>query len=116
MTFLCEAYGFEEVAIYRRDGAPEVIEHAELRWPDGGGVMLGSAARDDSSIAELPPGVGSVYVACDQPDALHDRARAAGARITRGLTDEDYGSRGFTSRDPEGVFWSFGTYRGAGRA
>lgn len=78
--------------------------------------MLGSSARDDSSIAELPPGVGSVYVVCDQPDELHDRALAAGASITRGLTDEDYGSRGFTSRDPEGVYWSFGTYGGAAGA
>ncbi len=38
---------------------------------------------------------------------------AAGATIVRGLRDEDYGSRGFTCRDPEGVFWSFGTYAGA---
>jgi uncharacterized glyoxalase superfamily protein PhnB len=30
------------------------------------------------------------------------------------MRDEDYGSRGFTARDPEGVTWSFGTYAGAG--
>jgi uncharacterized glyoxalase superfamily protein PhnB len=29
-----------------------------------------------------------------------------------GLRDEDYGSRGFTVRDPEGILWSFGTYPG----
>jgi uncharacterized glyoxalase superfamily protein PhnB len=27
------------------------------------------------------------------------------------LKDEDYGSRGYTTRDPEGNLWSFGTYR-----
>jgi len=111
-SFRPRAYGFEAVAVYRREGDPSIVEHAELRWPEGGGVMLGSA-REDSSIAELPPGTGSVYVLCSEPDALHQRALKAGARITRGLADEDYVSRGFTSHDPEGVFWSFGTYGGA---
>jgi uncharacterized glyoxalase superfamily protein PhnB len=45
--------------------------------------------------------------------ALFGRAQAAGAIIVQGLTDEDHGSRGFTVRDPEGVYWSFGTYAGA---
>jgi len=29
------------------------------------------------------------------------------------LTDQSYGSREFTARDPEGNLWSFGTYAGA---
>ncbi len=112
IAFLCAAYGFEQVAVYHREGDAEIVEHAELRWPLGGGVMLGSV-REDSSISQLPPGLGSIYVVCREPDALHERAIAAGASISPGLTDEDYGSRGFTSRDPEGVHWSFGTYAGA---
>ena len=110
IRFLVEAFGFEEVATYA--GADEsIVAHAELRWPLGGGLMLGSP-RADSAISELPPGVGSVYVVTDAPDQLFERARNAGARIVRGLRDEDYGSRGFTARDPEGVYWSFGTYAG----
>jgi uncharacterized glyoxalase superfamily protein PhnB len=111
IRFLVEAFGFEEVLVVpgEADGA---VAHAELRWPGGGGVMLGSA-RADSAIADLPPGTGSVYVVTDQPDALFERARAAGATVVLGLRDEDYGSRGFTVRDPEGVHWSFGTYAGA---
>jgi uncharacterized glyoxalase superfamily protein PhnB len=31
----------------------------------------------------------------------------------RKLRDEDYGSRGYTARDPEGNLWNFGTYRPA---
>jgi len=27
------------------------------------------------------------------------------------LTDQDYGSREFAARDPEGNVWCFGTYR-----
>jgi hypothetical protein len=58
-------------------------------------------------------GPSSTYVVCEDPDALHDRALAAGAEIIRALTDQDYGSREFSARDPEGNVWSFGTYRGA---
>ena len=50
---------------------------------------------------------------CDEPDALHDRAVAAGATVTMALYDTDYGSRDFAVVDPEGNRWSFGTYRGA---
>ncbi len=49
----------------------------------------------------------------DEPDALFARAAAAGAEVVRALRDEDYGSHGFTVRDPEGNAWSFGTYRGS---
>jgi uncharacterized glyoxalase superfamily protein PhnB len=33
--------------------------------------------------------------------------------VLQGLKDEDYGSRGFTIKDPEGNVWTLGTYRGA---
>jgi uncharacterized glyoxalase superfamily protein PhnB len=47
----------------------------------------------------------------DDPDAHYERARAAGAEIVRELIDEEFGSRGYTARDPEGNLWSVGTYR-----
>jgi len=111
IRFLVDAFGFQERA--RHPGETEdSIAHAELRGPSGGGIMLGSA-RDDGLKEGLPPGVGSVYVVTDDPDAVHDRAVAAGAAVVRPPQDTDYGSRECTVRDPEGVFWSFGTYRGA---
>jgi uncharacterized glyoxalase superfamily protein PhnB len=112
LAFLVAAFGFEERCAYARDGDPTVVEHAELRWPPGGGVMFGTAGKDDSPFGRRAPGNDSVYVVCDDPDALFDRATAAGAEVVRGLRDESYGSRGFTVRDPEGNLWSFGTYRG----
>lgn len=111
ISFLVEAFGFEEMAIYRNDEGT-VVEHAELRWPGGGGVMLGSV-RPDSSISDLPAGVGSIYIVVDDLDEVYERATSRGATITRQITDEDHGSRGFTARDLEGVHWSFGTYAGA---
>jgi uncharacterized glyoxalase superfamily protein PhnB len=111
ITFLVDAFGFEEVAVYRSDDKT-TVDHAELRWPEGGGIMLGSA-RPDGGLSALPPGVGAVYVVVSDPDVLYARATAHGATITREMRDEDYGSRGFQARDPEGVIWSFGTYSGA---
>lgn len=115
MTFLRDAFGFEETAVYARDSDPSIIEHAEMSWPLGGGIMFGTAGKDDSPFGQRSPGNDSVYVVCDDPDGLFARATAAGATVVRGLVDEDYGSRGFSVRDPEGNLWSFGTYRGESR-
>ncbi len=43
---------------------------------------------------------------------MYARATAAGAVIVREMRDEDYGSTGFSARDPEDNIWSFGTYAG----
>ncbi|HEY8339318.1 MAG TPA: VOC family protein [Egibacteraceae bacterium] len=113
IAFLRDAFGFEERAVYTRDGDDRVVEHAELRWPSGGGVMLGTAAKDDSPFGRRRPGNDAVYLVCDDPDALYARATAAGAEVVRALSDTSYGSREFAVRDPEGNLWSFGTYAGA---
>jgi uncharacterized glyoxalase superfamily protein PhnB len=112
VAFLTEAFGFEARAVHTRDDDPSIVEHAELRWPLGGGVMFGTAGKDDGPFGRRTPGNDAAYVVCDDADALFARSVAAGAEVVRGLVDEDYGSRGFTVRDPEGNLWSFGTYRG----
>ena len=106
--FLTDVLGFDEVVVY---GDGDVVEHAELAWPHGGGVMLGTARSDDGP-GPGAPGTLSAYVACDDPDALHQRVVEAGGDVEMGLHDTDYGSRDFSVRDPEGNHWSFGTYRG----
>lgn len=113
IAFLSEVVGFRTTLIVPADDDPKgPIAHAELRWPEGGGVMLGSAGRPDSEFSQLPTGCGSVYVVTDDPWAVHDRAVAAGVTIVRQMEDADYGSTGFALADPEGNLWSFGTYRG----
>jgi uncharacterized glyoxalase superfamily protein PhnB len=109
IRFLVDAFGFERVAVY---GDDDRVDHAELRWPGGGGIMCGSASRTDSTIAGLPAGTGSVYVVTDDPAALFERAVEAGATVVDGVRRQPHGL-GFTVRDPEGVFWSFGDYKGA---
>ena len=114
LAFLSDAFGFEVTAVHPPDPAAGPVAHAVARWPLGGGVMLSSAGSGDELFAAHPPvGGQSVYVVTDDPDGLHERAVAAGAEIARPMKDEDYGSRGFTARDPEGNLWSFGTYAGA---
>ena len=104
------ALGFEDGILV--DGErPGEIQHSEMLWPDGGRVMVHSRGKADETFA-TPKGSGNVYVVCDDPDAMFARATGAGAEVVRGLVDENYGSRGFTVRDPEGNLWSFGTYRG----
>ncbi|GIF03553.1 similarity with Glyoxalase/Bleomycin resistance protein [Actinoplanes siamensis] len=107
IRFLVAAFGFVETVTY---GEGDRVDHAQLDWPPGGGIMLGST-RDDSFA--LRPGTFGAYVVTDEPDELFARARAAGAEVVREPFDTDYGSRDFAVRDPEGNLWAFGTYRGA---
>jgi uncharacterized glyoxalase superfamily protein PhnB len=117
IRFLVDAFGFEEVVTYgdQPDGSGDVVVHAQLAWPPGGGVMLGSARGDGPDGWALQPGTAGCYVVTDDPDGLHARAVAAGAEVFQHLHDTDYGSREFAVRDPEGNRWSFGTYRGEPR-
>ncbi|MEU3988285.1 VOC family protein [Streptomyces platensis] len=96
-------------------GEGERVEHAQLSWPEGGGIMLGSVREAEDDRWPLRPGTFGGYVVTDRPDELCARARAAGAEIIEELNDTDYGSRSFGARDPEGNLWSFGTYRGEPR-
>ena len=80
IPWLQEAFGFEPHEV-SKDGDGKVV-HAEMR-ADTGLFMISTA----------PAGGTGIYVAVDDPDAHHDRAKAAGAEITMGLTDQPYGSR-----------------------
>jgi uncharacterized glyoxalase superfamily protein PhnB len=110
IRFLDQAFGFREIVVH---GDGDRVDHAELAWPLGGGIMLGSVHE---STAEDPwplqPGTFGAYVVTDDPDRLCARARTAGAEILSEPADTSYGSREFVARDPEGNRWSFGTYRG----
>jgi uncharacterized glyoxalase superfamily protein PhnB len=107
IRWLREAFGFTEILVVA--GPEGTIAHAELGWRTGV-IMLGSGTREPFDKV----GMASVYVIVDDPDVHYQRAVAAGAEIVLPLKDEDYGSRDYTARDPEGNLWSFGTYRVSG--
>jgi uncharacterized glyoxalase superfamily protein PhnB len=109
ITFLVEVFGFEQKARY---GEGDVVQHCQLNWPEGGGVMLGSVRDEAGNPWNVPPGSSGAYVATDHVDEIYQRVLTSGATIVRELNDTDYGSHEFACRDPEGNLWSFGTYRG----
>ncbi|MFI5036613.1 MAG: VOC family protein [Acidimicrobiales bacterium] len=109
MRFLVDAFGFTEAFVVREG---DHVSHAELRWPLGGGVMIGSVSADADDPWALTPGTTGCYVVCDDVDGLHRRAVDAGAATLRAPHDTEYGSREVSLADPEGNRWSFGTYRG----
>jgi len=116
LAFLTGAFGFEPGAVVR-DEAGRVV-HAELHRPGGGSLVFGWAERGAGVHADLRVGAAASYVATDAVEALHARARDAGAEIVQAPHETAFGTgaptRAFTARDPEGNLWTFGTYRGAG--
>jgi uncharacterized glyoxalase superfamily protein PhnB len=107
IEWLERALGFETTE--RIDNPDGTIAHAELRLGESL-IMLGSGAADlQDPPAEPRAARSTLYVAVQDVDALHDRAKAAGADVSD-LFEQDYGSRDFNARDPEGNHWSFGTY------
>jgi uncharacterized glyoxalase superfamily protein PhnB len=109
IDWLVRAFGFEKKGVHAApDGS---IAHAELQF--GTGVIGLSSAH------KIPGNPWSgvrqgVYVHLADVDAHHDRAKAAGADIASPLTNQDYGSREYGARDPEGHLWGFGTYAMSG--
>ena len=106
IEWLEQMLGFERGNVHEENGK---VVHAELSFGVAW-IMLGSSGDPDKDDL-LPSGPSTTYIAIDEVDSLHDRAKEAGAEISMGLTDQEYGSREFAARDPEGNVWSFGTYR-----
>ena len=104
IDFLERAFGLERKDVSENEDG--TIAHAELT-SGRGMVMLGTSGVGDP---QFETAHSSIYVIVADPDALYERAKAAGAEISRELEDMDYGSREFSARDPEGNVWSFGTY------
>jgi uncharacterized glyoxalase superfamily protein PhnB len=106
IKFLTEGFGLVAGEVVYDDGR---VAHAVLGWHHGA-VMI-SSRRDEPS--PFDSGRAVLYLATEDPDAVHDKAVAAGAEIVMGLVDQEYGSREFAARDPEGNVWCFGTYQPA---
>ncbi|MFC4556563.1 VOC family protein [Georgenia faecalis] len=106
-----DALGFVVTVLYRSEDG--VVEHAEARWPDGGGVMFGTRDKPGAWGALGPQGA---YVVAAEPatvDGAWGRVRdLPGVEVTEPPHDTEYGSHQFAVRDADGNLWSIGTYRG----
>lgn len=110
IAWLERAFGFERRLVV--PGPDGTVAHSELTY--GSAVIMVSTSKPAKGRVS-PRGTRVVPVALcvrvADPDAHHRRALGAGAEIIEPLRDEDYGSRGYMARDPEGHQWYFGTYR-----
>jgi uncharacterized glyoxalase superfamily protein PhnB len=108
LAWLEKAFGFETTMIVENpDGT---IGHSEMRFGDGM-IMVGREWDDRHKSPASVGGVNtqSVHVQMESGiDAHFERARAAGAVITREIADQFYGDRVYGAMDPEGHVWSFG--------
>lgn len=87
------------------------VMHSEMLWPDGGRLMVCTAAADNQHL--VPAGSASIYVTVLDADEVYARAQEMGADITRPIESADsYDGRGFSVRTPDGHRISFGTYAG----
>jgi len=109
IRWLTSVLGFTEHEVYRDGGA---VQHAELAF--GSSILMLGQYRDDAyaKLVGDPQGrrTDALYLAVDDPDALHATVKASGVPIETPPYDTPYGSREFACRDPEGNLWSFGTY------
>ena len=109
IDWLRDTFGFaEHLVVPDGEGG---IAHAQLEWR-GSLVMLGSALGQ-ADFMELTIGIASISLtaeSAEQVDDLYRRAQDAGAPIVTPLEETEYGSHAFTTQDPEGNFWHFGTY------
>ena len=106
IDWLTRAFGFDT---HEKHDTPDgSVAHAELTL-GAGIVMIGSVGPAQPG-NPWPAARQGLYVTVTAVDALHDRAKAAGADIVSPLKDQEYGSREFGARDLEGHLWGFGTY------
>ena len=104
VDYLTTTYGFVQ---RRTETGAAGRMHTELVLGDDGLVMLGQAGegfKGPKSLGIFPPSLIHVYV--DDVDALHERAKSAGADVPD-LEMSPAGDRRFTATDPEGQVWVF---------
>ena len=105
IAFVQDAFGGELIARHARpDGT---VMHAEMNVGDSK-IELG----DVSEIMEPRP--AAIHLYADNVDELYERALRAGAESLHPLTDQSYGDREGSVRDPLGNHWYIATHLATG--
>jgi PhnB protein len=109
MAFYEKSFGLEKkLAMPGPDGR---IMHAEVRWHDAV-IMFGSESPEQPCRAPASTGTRtpvSLYLYCDDVDALYRRAMAAGAKSESAPENKFYGDRVCGVFDPDGHLRYFAT-------
>jgi uncharacterized glyoxalase superfamily protein PhnB len=110
--FLVATFGFTSGGVYRSDDG--LVVHAEVRAGDCP-IWLHRVTAEHAMAS--PKGAsgshGGLEVIVPDVDAHCATAKAAGARIDREPSDQEYGLREYGVRDPENHRWWFSSPLGA---
>ncbi len=101
IEFLRDAFGAEE--IFRVPRGDE-IAHAQLK-------IEGSMIEVADAIDKYQPNPTAIWLFVKDSDAVYARALQAGATSLHEPTDQDYGDREASVKDPFGNHWYIGTHR-----
>lgn len=104
IEFYKKAFGAEE---YYRLSDPESgkIGHAELSVQGALLMVADEYPEFNKSARTLGGSPVRISLMCDDVQTIYDRAVAAGAEVRRPLSDEFYGHRAASLRDPFGHEW-----------
>jgi uncharacterized glyoxalase superfamily protein PhnB len=111
LEFYERAFGFKKKTSMQEPGGR--ITHAELTYqdamimlgPEGG---FGGTSKTPVSTGQTAP--VSLYVYCQDVDALFTRAKTAGAVVQAPPNDMFWGDRICRLADPDGHGWTFATH------
>lgn len=106
------ALGFTERLVIRDAEVPGVVHHAQYRWRDNGGIMLGS---DREGGIGPKPGAACINLVVESDDEVRatlDRALSAGATQLTQIAEADHGGRSVAVADTEGNIWNIDSYPG----
>ena len=104
--FLVSTFGFTSGGIYRTDDG--TVVHAEVRAGDSPIWLHRVTAEHEMASPKGAGGShGGLEVIVPNVDAHFAQVRAAGARIDREPSDQEYGLREYGVRDPENHRWWF---------
>jgi PhnB protein len=103
---------FNATELYRLEGPGGTIGHAEFQIGNSRMMLADEfpdmGARSPETIGGSPIGL-CIYT--EDVDALFTQALAAGGKQERPVTDQFYGDRSGTLRDPFGHQWTLATHK-----
>ena len=106
--FLVDVFGFKRGRLDRDSSGRPV--HAEVSIDDSV-IWIHRVDPEHGLVSarSLPAQPGGLVIIVKDVDAHFHHARTAGATIDSPPTDQPYGQREYSARDPEGNLWYFAT-------
>lgn len=106
------ALGFTERLVVRDESDPSLVQHAQFRWRDQGGIMFGTDREDGIGPRPGTACVNLVVATDDEVDRVLAAALDAGASQLDEVHEPPHGGRTVAVADGEGNIWNIDSYPG----